>query len=264
LETKDDRVITGLFTRQDDRAVTMVALNETVIVPRSEIQSITQREVSFMPEGLLQSLIDDEVRDLVAYLRSPAQVPMQATPDNVGTLFNGRDLSGWEGDAALWSVEHGEIVGRTTGLKHSETLQAPLWLADFRLVCQVKLTSDAAQGAIQFRSQPQPDGEVRGLEFGLGAGRWGHLRDERGVSKPGQNSGGTHVKPGEWITCEILAAGSKVRATLNNRVCAELEEAGLPRAGVLVFKLGTDSPAEVRFKDIHLELNPKFEWVTAR
>jgi hypothetical protein len=105
---------------------------------------------------------------------------------------------------------------------------------------------------------------MRGLEFGLGAGRWGHLRDDRGASAPGQNSGGASVKPGEWITCEILAIGSKVRAALNGHVCAELDEASLSRAGVLGFELGADGPAEVRFKDIQLELNPKSELVTAR
>jgi hypothetical protein len=31
-----------------------------------------------MPEGLLQAISEEEVRDLLAYLRSPAQVPMPA------------------------------------------------------------------------------------------------------------------------------------------------------------------------------------------
>jgi hypothetical protein len=29
-----------------------------------------------MPEGLLQSMTGDEIRDLLAYLKSPQQVPM--------------------------------------------------------------------------------------------------------------------------------------------------------------------------------------------
>jgi len=31
-----------------------------------------------MPEGLLQAITEDEVRDLVAYLKSPTQVPLPA------------------------------------------------------------------------------------------------------------------------------------------------------------------------------------------
>ena len=76
LETKDDRVITGIVTRQDANAITIVTANETLVVSRSDVQSLTQGEISMMPEGLLQALSDGEVRDLVAYLRSPTQVPL--------------------------------------------------------------------------------------------------------------------------------------------------------------------------------------------
>lgn len=79
LETKDDRVITGIATRQDDAAVTIVTANETLVIPRVEIASLTQGELSMMPEGLLQSLSDEEVCDLVAYLKQPAQVPPPAS-----------------------------------------------------------------------------------------------------------------------------------------------------------------------------------------
>ncbi|HEY2953394.1 MAG TPA: c-type cytochrome [Verrucomicrobiae bacterium] len=76
LETKDDRLITGIVTRQDDNAVTIVTANENLLIPRGEVKSLTQGEVSMMPEGLLQALTEGEVRDLIAYLRSPAQVPL--------------------------------------------------------------------------------------------------------------------------------------------------------------------------------------------
>ena len=56
-----------------------------------------------MPDDLLKPLSDDEVRALVAYLRHPAQTPMLATPDNVKDFFNGKDLTGWDGDPKLWS-----------------------------------------------------------------------------------------------------------------------------------------------------------------
>lgn len=78
IETKDDRSITGVVTRQDDNAITVVTANETIVLPRGEVKSLAQTELSMMPEGLLQALSDDEVRDLLAYLRSPAQVPLPA------------------------------------------------------------------------------------------------------------------------------------------------------------------------------------------
>ncbi len=80
IETKDDRSITGVVTRQDDNALTVVTANETLVIPRSELKSVTQTELSMMPEGLLQAIGEEEVRDLLAYLRGPAQVPLPAEP----------------------------------------------------------------------------------------------------------------------------------------------------------------------------------------
>ena len=39
-----------------------------------------------------------------------------AAEDGFVPLFNGKDLSGWTGDARLWKVERGVIVGSTEGV----------------------------------------------------------------------------------------------------------------------------------------------------
>ena len=76
LDTKDDRAITGIVTKQDDNAITIVTANEVIVVPRGEVASLRQGTLSMMPEGLLQPLTEDEVRHLIAYLKQPAQVPL--------------------------------------------------------------------------------------------------------------------------------------------------------------------------------------------
>jgi hypothetical protein len=54
---------------------------ERLSVAHSEIRSLVQSDVSMMPEGLLNPLSDEDVRDLVAYLRGAWQVPLPpATP----------------------------------------------------------------------------------------------------------------------------------------------------------------------------------------
>ncbi|MEO6035725.1 MAG: c-type cytochrome [Verrucomicrobiota bacterium] len=78
LETKDDRVITGIVKSQDDNAVTILTANESITVPRKEIQSLKQNELSMMPEGLLDALAEQDVRDLIYYLSRPGQVPLPA------------------------------------------------------------------------------------------------------------------------------------------------------------------------------------------
>lgn len=76
IETKDDRSITGIVTRQDATAVTIVTPNDTLVIPRGEVKLLTPGEFSMMPEGILQALTAAEVRDLVAYLRGAGQVPV--------------------------------------------------------------------------------------------------------------------------------------------------------------------------------------------
>ena len=78
IETKDGRNITGIVTKQDDKAVTIVMPSETLVLPRGEIESLQQSALSMMPEGLLQSLTDQEIRDLLYYLSRPGQVPLPA------------------------------------------------------------------------------------------------------------------------------------------------------------------------------------------
>jgi len=82
LETKDDRVITGIVTRQDNNTVTIVVPNETIVVGRKDIKSLVQGDVSMMPEGLLAAMTENDIRDLIAYLRSSVQVPVYAGADN--------------------------------------------------------------------------------------------------------------------------------------------------------------------------------------
>jgi putative membrane-bound dehydrogenase-like protein len=78
IETKDDRSLTGIVKQQDDKSVTLQTANELLTIPRSEIATTRQGELSMMPEGLLAPLTDQEVRDLIYYLSRSGQVPLPA------------------------------------------------------------------------------------------------------------------------------------------------------------------------------------------
>ena len=64
--------------QQDDKSLTIATQNETLVLPRGEVDSIEQSELSMMPEGLLVPLQDQEVRDLIYYLGRTGQVPLPA------------------------------------------------------------------------------------------------------------------------------------------------------------------------------------------
>ena len=162
--TKDGRVLTGIIRSEDKDAITLVTANESVVLPKPEIEERRPSDASMMPEGLWAPLSDHEARSLVAYLASPQQVPMLATAENVKAFFNGRDLSGWDGDPKLWKVENGEIVGQTsTGLNHNEFLRSDLALADFRLTVLVKLVKNEGNSGIQSAARRCPEARSRDI-----------------------------------------------------------------------------------------------------
>ena len=71
VETRDGRVLSGFLAEQNDRIVVVRGLdNRNVVLSREEIASLEPAGQSLMPEGLLNDLDDQQVRDLFAYLRS--------------------------------------------------------------------------------------------------------------------------------------------------------------------------------------------------
>jgi putative heme-binding domain-containing protein len=74
--TADGRVIAGAVAASDERTLTLRTTTGEIQLDRQEIDEVVTREQSVMPEGLWNGLTDEEVRDLVAYLASPTQVPL--------------------------------------------------------------------------------------------------------------------------------------------------------------------------------------------
>jgi putative heme-binding domain-containing protein len=75
IRTKDGRVVSGIAT-EGDHAVKVVSETGTVLVPRADIDKMKRSDLSMMPEGLLNGLSEQDVADLVAYLKTSEQVPL--------------------------------------------------------------------------------------------------------------------------------------------------------------------------------------------
>ena len=72
----DGRVLNGLVKAQTARTLTLQTQTEAMVLDRSEIEAVKPSSASLMPDGLLDALKPDEVRDLIGYLAHPAQVPL--------------------------------------------------------------------------------------------------------------------------------------------------------------------------------------------
>jgi putative membrane-bound dehydrogenase-like protein len=256
--TDSGRVLTGIVSKEDNDSITLRTTTETVVVPKEEIEERMLNEASMMPENQLAQFTPDEILSLFAYLRDKKQVPILASPTNASQLFNGRDLTGWQGDEQLWSVENGEIVGRSEGLEHNSFLLSDLSAEDFHLSMDVKLKDNAGNSGVQFRSQPiKGFEEVQGYQADIGVDWWGKLYEEHGRELLWDKPGEQHVKSGEWNRYEIRAEGSRIQTFINGKLCVDLDDPSGKHRGIVALQLHSGGPTEVRFKNLKLEVLPK-------
>jgi hypothetical protein len=80
-------------------------------------------------------------------------------------IFNGKDLTGWEGDARLWSVRNGVLRGETTVEKAAAHNTFLIWRGgktrDF--VLKFKFHIRDGNSGVQYRSQEFGDYIVGGI-----------------------------------------------------------------------------------------------------
>jgi putative heme-binding domain-containing protein len=67
----DGRTLNGFLVERDDKIVVLRSSDgQTTVIHRDQIEDMKVIPQSLMPEGLLNGLRDQQVRDLFAYLRS--------------------------------------------------------------------------------------------------------------------------------------------------------------------------------------------------
>jgi putative heme-binding domain-containing protein len=177
LETKDGRVINGLVLKETDSALTLRTINDTIVIAKTDIEERKLSDLSLMPEGQLNTLTPDEVRDLVAYLASPNQValrgpraPIDARTGLVPNALEGESLKilkvtagnaapqgmggfaadKWSGNSQLW----------WTGGKKGARLDLELPVAaDGEFVLELVLTKARDYGIVQVRIDDETLGQ---------------------------------------------------------------------------------------------------------
>jgi hypothetical protein len=143
--------------------------------------------------------------------------------DEVKSLFNGKDLTGWEGNPQLWSVQDGAITGITPPdpadptkgiIKHNTFL---VWkggtAADFELTFQYRLV--AGNSGVQYRSKELPLGDFGPImsgyqaDFESGTKYSGILYEEKGRGILAQRGQQTTIKPASAAPTEDGKAKGK-------------------------------------------------------
>ncbi len=73
---EDGRVLNGVVVASTEKTLTLQTATDQVVIQREEIDEMHESPVSMMPDKLLNVLSDQQIQDLIAYLMSPAQVPL--------------------------------------------------------------------------------------------------------------------------------------------------------------------------------------------
>ncbi len=174
-------------------------------------------------------------------------------------LFNGKDLTGWitPDDKTLFTVENGEIVGRTgtEKLKKNEFLVTGKSYGDFILKAKVKIKN--GNSGIQFRSERAPDGAVSGPQADVADDQWGLLYEERRRSilqRYPLEKAKKLLKPDGWNEFVITARGNHVTIDLNGTRIIERDDPKFEKEGIIALQIHVwPEPMEVRYKDIQIK-----------
>lgn len=207
------------------------------------------------------------------------------------SLFNGTDLTGWNGNPDLWSVKNGAIVGQST-LAHPVTINTFLiWTngvtADFELRASFRITSNNEKGfansGIQYRSKilNPTNWSVGGYQADMEAGPnyTGILYEEkmtRGImatcgqkvvwDKDGkkQVTGSVGdpkeiqaaIKKEDWNQYIVIAQGNHLQHFINGKLTVDVTdecETKAAKSGVLALQLHVGGPMTVEFKNLRLK-----------
>jgi putative heme-binding domain-containing protein len=64
----DGRVLNGILAEKNEKTVTVVTPTDRIVLPHDQIEEVHPANLSIMPEGQLDVLNREQVRDLIGYL----------------------------------------------------------------------------------------------------------------------------------------------------------------------------------------------------
>lgn len=198
-------------------------------------------------------------------------------------IFDGKTLSGWDGDPRLWHVESGIIVGETTRATMPKQNSFLIWRggmpADFELKAEYRLTE--GNSGIQYRSLELPDirWAMRGYQADIDAEQryTGQIYEERGrgfLALRGQftyiGEGGrpgvvgslgsaadlkSFIKDRDWNEFDITARGNVLVQVLNGHVMSMLIDDDREHRrmdGLIGIQLHAGPPMKIEVRHIRL------------
>ncbi len=198
-------------------------------------------------------------------------------------IFNGKDLTGWEGESGYWSVEDGAITGQTT---KQHPLHHPSYLfwrggkpADFELRATYRFQGEWGNSGINFRSRELPHWDVKGYQADMEVGpvcsgtlyecNQRAVMNKRGEKVVIDENGKREVttladsadlqkliKPNDWNEYVVIARGPEIILKINGVVMTHIIDREKDKAaaeGLITLQIHPGSPMKVQFKNLRIK-----------
>jgi hypothetical protein len=207
-----------------------------------------------------------------------------AADDSFTPLFNGRDLTAWDGDPKLWMVENGIVIGTNASPEAMANNRFLIWrggqVKDFELRATVRVIGDNNSG-IQYRSHELKDVApwvITGYQCDIHPAieHTGMTYEERGRGIFGLNGKDVMLDPAgalwqvgehapvkvdvsQWNEYVILAQGNRLQHFINGQPTSELIDHHADKRtleGLLAIQLHKGNPNRVEIKDLRLKVLP--------
>jgi hypothetical protein len=218
------------------------------------------------------------VLDAILFVPS---VPAAEVEEGFTSMFNGRDLAGWEGKPGWWYVEDGCLTSQSTPDKPCTKCNYLMWRGgkpgDFELRLSYRLIG--GNSGIQFRSRELPDWDTSGYQADMEAGdQWTGCLFEHtrgGVSMRGQKTviaedgkkqvtpiGDPqellkHVKKNDWNDYRVIARGRDMTLEINGVIMCQAtdnQKGQAAKDGVIAFQMHPGPPMKVQFKNVRIKI----------
>ncbi|MBI5851415.1 MAG: DUF1080 domain-containing protein [Planctomycetes bacterium] len=229
--THDGASHAGFVLADGDQLVLKDFAGARLVIPAVEIATRTPQTTSLMPEGIALGLSEQELVDLVAFLRErPFDELRLGEPI---ALFDGRSLDGWTGHfpsgaatEAVWSVKDGVLVNRGLPIGYLRTTRA---FTDYVLVVEWRFPGTPGNGGVLLRQVGDDKVWPRSIEAQLESGSAGDIWniDAFGMETAPDRTEGRRTRKlavssehplGEWNRYEIVLNGGALRLTVNGVV----------------------------------------------
>ena len=215
--------------------------------------------------------------------------PVEGDEPGFQPIFDGKTLTGWEGDTTYWRAENGVLIGEITPSTVIKSNTFIIWTAgrpqDFELKLDYRITAGGNSG-INYRSARVPDPvtpenkfAMRGYQFDLdGAKRYvGNNYEEKGrlfvgvrgqitrvvgtrppvvLSTFGADADLAAVATDDWNAVHLIIRGNTLIHFLNGRLMSitiDDDAANRPANGSIGMQVHVGPPMKVEYRNIRLK-----------